>query len=698
MTGRLAMSTLALVVAVGSLGVGATDRVVSAAPVAPADESVLADDAVAQTVVDVGGSVGEALTGVTDGGAVMALEALTGGGGFQLDRGDATRSITVPALPGLALVEIRADAAIAAGGADTTLVVGVDGVEVARLTLPDTASAIRLPVAAVPQGEAVVTLSLLDQGCGIDSASSSLQLSNIGFEFAGVPEAPVSIAEFLPPVMTSAVIVEPADPTDAEKNATYALAAALARRYAVPPAISIVRDGAAEPDRVDPFERVFSVGEATEDSLAVVSSGPASTLEIRGTAERLADSAASMASPDLVLLTTDFSDDPPRLTEVERGQLTGVRDLLDLGVDDTERTGAATLEVVVPLPQSAFGEPVAQLRIALSGIASSGQGTSPVVSLTVNDRLVELIDINANGTFVVDTEISMREIRRDNVVVLRSELPPCDAAVGSHRLVVSTSSTVDAAPGQSLAPSLERFPQVAIGNDGIVVAAGSSALEQQVAATMVAALQTSSPFTIRAVAGEVDAAVAGQQPALVVSEPNDAITAALRNADIPGAGDEFAPGLSAMVALDTDVLAVVLSGGPGATVQLLNAVNGSGWSSFLGRVIGFDATGARTTVDAEEALVVEIPVADVPVVEPVDSAPAAADDAAPATAVVVIDTTEGTTATDPAASTAEAGAVNEGSSALEPFLIGLFISLLVILVIFALRSFFRMITGRSIRS
>lgn len=46
----------------------------------------------------------------------------------------------------------------------------------------------------------------------------------------------------------------------------------------------------------------------------------------------------------------------------------------------------------------------------------------------------------------------------------------------------------------------------------------------------------------------------------------------------------------------------------------------------------------------------------------------------------------------------EVGFADEGSSVLEPFLIGLFISLLVIVGIFAIRSFVRMITGRSIRS
>lgn len=709
MTGMRRWCALAFAVALGSLSVGSVGSGALAAPAPPQNEST------EQPVVDVGGSVGEALTGVTESGAVMALEALTGAGGFQLDRGDATRSITVPVPAGLVLTEVRADATIAAGGADTTLVVAVDGVEVARLTLPDATSAIRLPVAAAAGGEAVVTLSLLDGGCGIDEGVSSMQLTNVGFAFTGVPAVPATIADFLPAVMTSAVIVESAEPTDTEKNATYALAAALARRYAVPPAISIVRDAGFEPTRFDPFERVFAPAESVDDVLAVVPSGAASVLQLRGTAERLADTAASMASADLVLLTSSVSDDPPVPVDLDRGQLTGVRDLLDLGVDDTERTGAAALEVVIPLPQSAFGEPVARLRLALSGIASSGAEVAPVVSLTVNDRLVELIDVDPNGTFVVAAEISAPEMRRDNVVVLRSELPPCDPAVGSHRLVVSTSSTVDAAPGQSLAPSLDRFPQVAIGDEGIVVAAGSSLLEQQVAATMVAALQTASPFVIRTIAGNIDTAVSGAQPALVVSEPNEAITAALRSADVPGAGDQFAPGLAAMVALDTDVFAVVLSGGPGATVQLLNSVNSSGWSTFLGRVVGFDEAGARTAVEAAGPIDVEFPPDDAVAEAPTADATTTngdTEDAAPATAVVVIetpadesDTDSGTGAdidadadTDAAEAVPAAGNSDEGSRALEPFLIGLFISLLVIGAILSVRSFFRMITGRSIRS
>ncbi|MFK7917337.1 MAG: hypothetical protein AB8G14_04615 [Ilumatobacter sp.] len=657
-------------------------------------------------IVEIGGTVGEPLTGLTSDGVVLALDALLGTNGIELDRGDAARSVTVPVPAGLLLGEIRADATIPAGGSGATIVVVIDGAETARITLPDTTSALRIPVSAATGAEAVVTFSLLDDGCGTDVGSSNVLLSNIGFTFAGVPDVPTTIAEFMPAVMTSAVIIEPSVPTDAEREATYSLAAALARRYAVTPSISIIRDSVFEPTRPDPFERVFSISESDSEMLAVTPSGGASVLEITGTAQRLAATAAAPASNELVLLTSAVSDDPPVPAETDIDELTGRRDLLDLGVDDTEQSGAATLEVVIPLPQSAFGEPIARLRLSLTGIASSGVDDASVVSLTVNDRLVDLVEVEANGTFAVDVEISPREMRRDNVVVLRSELAPCDAGVGAHRLVVSTASTVDAAPGQSLAPSLDRFPQVAIVDEGLLVAVGPTALEQQVAATIVAALQTASPFVMQTSAGDVESTVSAARPALVVSGPNEAVIAALRAADTPGADDEFAPGLSAIVALDSDVLAVTLSDVPGATFELLRGVHSSGWAALLGRIVGFDSGGARTVVDAAAPFDVDVPSTDVPSTEDADEPPVSPDVVASseeptATAVVVIESgADGAElAEEPSSDDGDAGDVSdEGSSAFEPFVVGLFVTLLVLVAIFAIRSFFRMITGRSIRS
>ncbi len=630
----LRRATLGLAVALGiviATGV-ATDRPAFAVTADDTDpERVPTSLApVGPVTIDPSDTVGPAATAVGSNDATLALADLTGANGFGLDRGSTRRDVAVPIPDGLALVGAAFDVSVPANSPGSAVSVTADGVEIVRFVVaPGAADAVQISIEQDAIGESTLGFEVFDDDrCLADG--SSVTLSDVSFVYEGRATAPTTIAEFFPSVMTSLVIVEPDDPSDAVRDGTYALAAAMARRYAVVPGMSIVRGrgddmGVVGPGAAgveSPFERVVTVTESDEPGarLDLVTGPDGSRLSLTAGGELLAETAARLSDPEIGLLTSATStvdptvdadpDDADEADPAEGDDLLTSRDLVDLGVDRLDDAGRPSLEVAIPLPQSAFGQAVAALSLDLDGFASDPSSERrPNVTVWLGDRLLSVVDVADDGSFGVSVAIDGVRLGRDNTVFVRSEVPDvCGTSVIGHRLVIDGGSSVDAADGQSLPPSLDRFPQVALGPDmdGLRVAVGDSVTEQQVAATIVAALQASSPLPLGSDATTLDDATSGNTPALVVVDEGgsaDAVDLLATSAigGLTSADGVFAPGLSTIVATTDETggdLLVVELADDDATRSLLDGLRTPGWSAFAGRVVGFDADGARTVVDA----------------------------------------------------------------------------------------------------
>ncbi len=340
-------------------------------------------------------------------------------------------------------------------------------------------------------------------------------------------------------------------------------------------------------------------------------------LEISGPPGLLEEMAAAVSAPQLAFITRDTVS----VEELEDGpgslDLLGQRSLRDVGVRRLSATGSRVLELPISLPQAAFGEPVEEIRVRLGGlaIASSTQGQDPVVTLWFNGDLQDSIDYDPSGRFDLEFVIDASKIGRDNVVVVRSELPlDCGDQLPNHELTLDAASWVDAEPGQSLPPSLDRFPQVALGP--FAVAVGDTDSELELAMGTLGVLQGASPLPIHPASASIDDVLSGSAPGLIVTNGDGPVADAVARDLTTVRSEQLAfvagenPGDLAFLSAsrswhDRDLL-VLFSPHEELSRNFVAYAIKNGWSAFGGDALGVRGSGdvvrSKTpTVEAVEA-------------------------------------------------------------------------------------------------
>lgn len=550
--------------------------------------------------------VGEAVTEVIGDRATIALVDAGLGNGFELESALDSRDFVVTVPDSMHLTDYAVDLSTSPSADDVLVTVSVDGQVVEEQRWDGGVDGTIRADLGERTGEVTVTVAATDlappscSGAGAGGAVVSFANAQLGFDH-DASVVPSTVADFLPPLLSRAVVVIPDEPSDNELSGAYRLAAALARRYPVAPefkvlpsdSVSRLMDGSD-----DPFERVFLLGDGDVTEIAVIAGGDEGrdvVMSLTAPDGELGDLAAALSAPEIGFITTATTAGVPVGAEPSEEKLLQTRSLEAVGVTQLEVAGGRSVDFPIRLSQSRFGQPVSSMRLQLSGLVISA-GT-PTVSVRLNEQLVDVLELGPTGGFEIDVEIDSRTIGRDNLLVIRSEIAGCGDSA-QQQIVLDSDSSVEASPGQAISASLERFPQVGLAD--LLVAAGDSVHERRLALVAVASMQQASALAIPATASTVDAALATTTAALVVSDGSEPTGPTVAAAVERGAG--VAPGLATIVAAENevggDIVAVLAPAGSPASDALADQLRLRGWTSFVGRAVGVDQDGERVVEGA----------------------------------------------------------------------------------------------------
>ncbi len=439
---------------------------------------------------------------------------------------------------------------------------------------------------------------------------SLMTITDSQFSLNRIDDVPTTIAGFFPPVMTEVIIVTEPQPGTSVTGATYNVAAAMARRYAMLPTFTISHDTLNPPIGSSAFSRTIVLTESESPSIQLAHAADGPYLAVSGPAGDLERLASMLSAPEIALVANEGA--LAALPDASNGgdDLLERRSLEDVRVTRLVASGSRIVQIPIPLPQAVFGEPVSAIQVRIGGlsIASDVVNDDPAVSLWINGNLMESIVPDDTGRFDIDFVLEGTQLKRDNLIVIRSELAlECGQELPTHELQIDASSWVDASPGQSLPQSLDRFPQVGI--EQFSVASGTTPTEIETALTMVAALQASSPVEMNIGAVSGSQLANGDTPGLVVTNGQGSAAAGweaelrtVRTGDVELVTDtpptDLAFVSSSRAEDGADVLVVFSPENLDVAASFNQRLIERGWSSFSGRVVGVNIAAEAVRSDA----------------------------------------------------------------------------------------------------
>lgn len=568
-------------------------------------------------------------TGSFDSGDLGVGDTIT------LMRPSARRDIDIAVAEGLAFTGFQTTVLVPAAVHEVQLDMSIDGTSVFSATVAGGSTEQLSFLLDMPIVKDTVLSIAVEERYGATCTStavepSALRLVENEFFFERLNTRPQTIADFFPPVLDHVIVVMDPNAVSSVRSAAFELSTALARRYPTMPTVDVVHHTVAAgpfaqrvsdgvPVSDDLFTRTIVLTESATASMNIRQGRDGTHLEIAGPVGLLEELAASVSSPDLAFVTKP-SVEVEELTSIPMPEdLLATRSLRDVGVRTLEASGSRILQLPINLPQSAFGEPVNEIRVRIGGlaIASGTNGRDPILTLWLNGDLQDAIDYDDSGRFDLEFVIPASQIERDNQLIVRSELPlECGAELPNHELTLDAASWVDAEAGQSLPVSLDRFPQVAIGHLSVVT--GNTENELEVAMTMVGVLQGSSPLPIHPQAAPIERVLDGFSSGLVVTDGRGEVAEAMARDLTTVQSDQLAfvsndspqdlAFLSTSITdTDQDIL-VVFSPTEDLSRTFMDVVTRQGWSAFSGSAIGVRGDGdvvrsaTSTAAQAEAAL------------------------------------------------------------------------------------------------
>lgn len=343
-----------------------------------------------------------------------------------------------------------------------SLVVLINGHRAA--TVPaQTGGEFRIPLSGRDVVEGTLTITLRadldpDEDCWLDDrAVAALTDARVRLDTA--PPAPTTIAGFLSPAVTAFTVVVPATPTAAEQEAGLDAVLALAHRYGGSATITL---DATDQISAGPGDgRLVLVEESDGDGNDIEVRG--GRLLISGSADELPLAAVSLADPNLgVLAATSVSDLTGR---ADYRPLTGAASLHDLGIDALSVRGIGRVAQTVSVAQAAFGQPVEQLVLDLSGTATPVvPGQQGRVSIRWNDRLVSSRALTEDSRQSWRFTVGPDDLRSVNYLTAELEYLPASGRCSDPGLPGQVQIDVGASQvtptfGQGSANGFQRFPQ-----------------------------------------------------------------------------------------------------------------------------------------------------------------------------------------------------------------------------------------------
>lgn len=305
-----------------------------------------------------------------------------------------------------------------------------------------------------------------------DLAVATVENANLRFD--DVPAPPDTLAAFLAPGANGFVVAIPAAAGTAEQTA--GLNAVLALRHISGPRTSVVLRTDAAPPPTTVASRTVVVDPATGDASVNALTLQDGRLHITGDSDGLAAAAVSLADPNVSLL--QVSSVSNLSGEADYAAVTQTANLRRLGVASLAVSGIGRVSQVVNLSQAAFGAPISQLIINLSGTATPVlPGQQGRVNVKWNDRMVSSQALAGDSRVAMDFAISAENLRSVNYLELELEYLPAGADCSSPALpgrveIDVARSEVAPSFGSSTDPGFQRFPQafgptIAVSADGV---------------------------------------------------------------------------------------------------------------------------------------------------------------------------------------------------------------------------------------
>jgi hypothetical protein len=418
--------------------------------------------------------------------------------------------LDIPVPAGLRLVELRGVFEPRDAGAGATLEVGSSARTFAVESPTGNRSSFALPL----NGLASASKSSSVLGLTLDVASGSVpsidpgtrcrvvmldpaEVDDLVLVYAGTPVAPQSIADFLPPVLDRVIIETDEVLSTGVAEAALSLTATLVSQY---PDQSVqldvvATDASVPPPSLEPFTRTIRLLTGPSNTVRLIDGGR--VLELSGSKSGLSSSVSFIGSS---AVGTAFTKEMVLSERPEKG--VEPRDRQPVTLDKLRRNLAAlgTTEARFALTarQSDLGGPTYRASLRMKGrvVSVEGDARKVAVRLTANGLPLDSQELAVGDGFVLEGSIEPEAMRRDNEIVIETNVIATDNQAPGNRCGVPTSirleldpdSVLVSEPGNAVPAGFDRFP--AAFHRGVSVSLSPIEVDQLSSAVrIVAALQ-----------------------------------------------------------------------------------------------------------------------------------------------------------------------------------------------------------------
>ena len=395
--------------------------------------------------------------------------------------------------------------------------VGLPLTDMAPLVIP-------LPGVRVVNGSVSLDLRLSDLAedryC-LDNLNP-VELINGSVAFVGREVPPTTVADFLPGVVRKLTIAVPAKPSQAESDAAVQLATTLVAKYRAQfPEVLVVplAEGATAIDAPSiPMERQIVIKEGGDAGLALEGSGGVPQLLITGPADKLVKQALFLTDSSIGMAVGRKA-----VAEAMRDRAIfpgNTATLAELGLSSLTGLGIAP-QVNIGLDQTRFGHSVQGYRLHLIGSYTPMPNTfGSQLTVRLNGELLDTWATEGSG--VIDRWVSIpdRLIQRYTNVQVSLSTTGIVGRCNEYRpaiLTINGNSVLENTPALPPIPAgFGSLPQALMPNTAVGIAPDSFA-DTVRAVQLAVGLQRLSVMPLRTEVTSVEQALAGGDPAIVVS-------------------------------------------------------------------------------------------------------------------------------------------------------------------------------------
>lgn len=304
--------------------------------------------------------------------------------------------------------------------------------------------------------------------CGRVIAEPS-QITDLMLVLAGVPSAPKTVAEFLPPILDRVVIDVPERFDNDVAEGVLRLTSTLVARYADQPVDVVVRPSTTTKDlRVEPFTRHFRIVESETNTLRLAMKTD-TVLELAGSGASFGRLAEFIGSP---AFTTSFSSAVEFRKKFKETKKPKRSQQFRVSLDQLKRQlsaqGVNRAKVLFTARQSDVGGPGVRMTMKVTGrvIAISGPARKATVRLSANGRPLASADLALGDGFSLSGAIEPQVMRRENEIVVESDAllesgsasQKCSGGA-TIRLELDANSVISNEAGVAVSAGFDRFPQ-----------------------------------------------------------------------------------------------------------------------------------------------------------------------------------------------------------------------------------------------